>query len=108
MPKYLLQASYTVEGLKGLKKAKAFSRKAAVAKLVKAIGGKLETLYFALGDYDILAIVDMPDATSAAAMSLAVSATGVCRSIATTALLDLGEMDAALAKSDVGFRGPGQ
>jgi len=108
MPKYLLQASYTVEGLKGLKKAKASSRKAAVAKLVKAIGGKLEALYYVLGDHDILAIVEVPDHSSAAAMSLAVSATGLCRSIRTTALLDLHEMDKALEKSSVGFRGPGQ
>lgn len=108
MPKYLLQASYTVEGLKGLKKAKASSRRAAVAKLVKAVGGKLEVLYYVLGEDDILAIVDMPDQASAAAMSLAVSATGVCSRIRTTALLDLHEMDQALKKSDVGFRGPGQ
>lgn len=108
MSKYLFQASYTVEGLQSLKKVKASSRNAAVAKAAKAIGGKLDALYYVLGDDDILAIVDMPDHASAAAFSLAVSTTGVCRNIRTTPLLDVHEMDKALKKSAVGFRGPGQ
>jgi uncharacterized protein with GYD domain len=55
MPKYLVQASYTAEGLKGLRKDKASGRKAAVTEAMEALGGKLESLYFAFGEHDALA-----------------------------------------------------
>ena len=42
MAKYLVEASYTAEGLKGLQKEKASGRKAAVAEALKGLGGKLE------------------------------------------------------------------
>jgi uncharacterized protein with GYD domain len=65
MPKYLIEASYSVDGLKGLQKDKAAGRKAAVAKAADSLGGKLETFYYALGDKDVIAIVDLPNAVSA-------------------------------------------
>ena len=49
MPKYLIQASYTAEGLKGLQKDKASGRKAAASLAVQSVGGKLESFYCALG-----------------------------------------------------------
>jgi uncharacterized protein with GYD domain len=48
MPKYLVQASYTGEGLKGLQKDKATGRKDAVTKAVEGLGGKLECIYLPL------------------------------------------------------------
>ncbi len=42
MPKYLVEASYSADGLKGLQKDKAAGRKAAVAKAAESLGGKLE------------------------------------------------------------------
>ena len=45
MPKYLIQASYTAEGLKGLQKDKASGRRTTVAKAVEAAGGKVEAFY---------------------------------------------------------------
>ena len=44
MPKYLIQASYTAEGLKGLHKDKASGRREAVSHAVAALGGKLEEM----------------------------------------------------------------
>ena len=41
MPKYLVQASYTAEGLKGLQKDKASGRKEAVSKAIEGLGGSL-------------------------------------------------------------------
>ena len=38
MPKYMIQASYTAEGLKGLQKDKASGRRAAVSKAAEASG----------------------------------------------------------------------
>lgn len=106
MPKYLVQATYTAEGLKGLLKDKASGRKAAVEKALASVGGKLEAMYYAFGEYDTLLIVDGPDNVSAAAVSVAVSSTGMVRT-QTTPLLTIQEMDQAVAKA-VEYRAPGQ
>ena len=52
MPKYLTVASYTSDGAKGLLKEGGTARRAAVEKLMKSVGGRLETFYFAFGDND--------------------------------------------------------
>jgi uncharacterized protein with GYD domain len=105
MGKYLVRAAYSAEGLQGLQKDKASGRRQAVAKAVEGLGGKLESMYFALGEHDVLLIVDMPDLVSGAALGLRVSATGLVRST-TTALLTIEEADRALAKT-VDYRAPG-
>jgi uncharacterized protein with GYD domain len=106
MPKYLIQASYTAEGLKGLQKDKASGRKAAVAEAVGHLGGKLEAVYYAFGEDDVIVLLDMPDNVSATALSLAVSATGLVRT-KTTPLLTVEETDQALQKSPK-YRAPGR
>jgi uncharacterized protein with GYD domain len=105
MAKYLIEASYTPEGLRGLQKDKATGRKQAVIKLLEGLEGKLEAMYFALGKHDVILIVDVPDIATGAALSLAVSATGLVRT-KSTALLTVEETDRALAKK-VGYRAPG-
>ena len=50
MPKYLFQAAYAAQGLKGLEKDKASGRKAALSQAVESVGGKLEALYWALAN----------------------------------------------------------
>ena len=105
MAKYLIEASYTAEGLKGLQKDKASGRKHAVTKLIEGLEGKLEGMYFSLGQHDVILIVDLPDIVSGAALSLAASATGLVRT-KSTALLTVEETDRALAKK-VNYRAPG-
>jgi len=105
MPKFLVEAAYTAEGLRGLHKDKASGRKQAVIKAVESLEGKVEAFYFAMGKRDVIVIVDMPDAISGAALSLAASASGLVR-IATTALLSVEDVDRALAKK-VTYRAPG-
>jgi uncharacterized protein with GYD domain len=105
MPKYLIEASYTAEGLRGLQKDKASGRKQAVTKVVESLEGKVEAMYFALGEHDVVIIADLPDTASAAALSLSVSATGLVRT-KSTALLTIEETDRALTKK-VNYRGPG-
>ena len=61
MPKYLIQANYVGEGLKGLLKEGGSSRRAAVDKLLGSVGGRVEAFYYAFGDTDAFAIVDVPD-----------------------------------------------
>jgi len=105
MPKYLIEASYTAEGLRGLQKDKASGRKQAVTKLVESLEGKVEAMYFALGEHDVVIITDLPDTVSAAALSLGVSATGLVRT-KSTELLTAEETDRALSKK-ISYRGPG-
>jgi uncharacterized protein with GYD domain len=102
MPKYLVEAAYSADGLKGLQKDKATGRRAVVTKAVEGLGGKVEAFYYALGDHDVISIVDLPNAVSATALALAASATGLVRT-KTTALLTVEETDQALGKK-VDFR----
>ena len=105
MPKYLVAASYSPEGLKGLQRDKASGRRQAIAAALERLGGKLEAMYFALGDYDVYVLCDLPDHLTATAIAIAASATGLVRT-KTTQLLTVEEADQALAKT-VTFRPPG-
>jgi uncharacterized protein with GYD domain len=105
MPKFLITASYTADGAKGLFKEGGSARRAAVQKLLDGIGGKLEVFYFALGNQDAFVVVDVPDSASVVAISLAVNASGAVR-ITTTPLLSPEDLDAASKKS-LGYRPPG-
>lgn len=105
MAKFLIEASYTAEGLKGLLREKAASRKAVVSKMVKELGGKVEAFYWALGERDAVVILDLPDIATATALALAVSSTGMVHT-KTTVLMTGDEVDDALAKT-VTYRPPG-
>ena len=105
MPKFMLKASYTTEGTRGLLKDGGSARRAVVQKLMEGIGGKLEAFYYAYGDDDAYLIVDVPDATSGLAVSMAVNASGAVR-LSTIPLITPEEMDAACKKS-VAYRAPG-
>ena len=106
MAKYLLQGSYTAEGAKGLMKDGGSKRRAAAKTLVESVGGKIECMYFAFGKTDVVAIVDMPDAASAAAASLAIAASGGLAG-KMTVLLTPEELDQA-AKKPVKYTPPGK
>ncbi len=105
MAKYLIKASYTVEGTKGLLKEGGSGRRAAVAQMIQGMGGKLEAFYFAFGEPDVFAIMDVPDASAAVAISLVVNSKGAAR-VSTTPLITPEEIDAACKKS-VAYRAPG-
>ena len=64
MPKYLIQARYTTEGVQGLIRDSASGRRADVQAAVTALGGKVEAFYFAFGDDDAVMIVDLPNSIS--------------------------------------------
>jgi uncharacterized protein with GYD domain len=105
MAKYLVRASYTSDGVRAVLKEGGNSRRDAVKALIGGLGGSLEAFYFAFGDEDVYAIIDLPDNASAAAASLAVSATGATR-CQVTVLLTPDEIDAA-AKKPASYRAPG-
>ena len=105
MPKFLFEASYSTDGVKGLQSAGGTSRRDAVAQVAESVGGSLESFYFAFGDSDAYVVVDLPDNESATAVALTVNATGGA-TVKTVVLLTPDEVDAA-AKRSVDYRPPG-
>jgi len=107
MSKYLIRVSFTPEGFREvLTKLKATGDRAAVEKLIGTAGGKLEAWYFAFGQDDVIAIVDLPDNVAAASLSVAANAAGFV-DLSVTPLLTPDEMDKAIEKS-AGLPVPGR
>lgn len=106
MAKYLIAASYTSEGAKGLLKDGGTKRRQAADQAIKSAGGKLEAFYFAFGESDAFVIIDAPDHATVAAASLAINASGAVRT-KTVVLLTPEEIDQA-TKKGVKYRAPGQ
>ena len=106
MPKFLFEASYTLDGVKGVQSAGGTSRRDAVAQVAESVGGRLESFHFAFGDRDAYVVVDLPDNESAAAVALTVNAAGGA-TVRTVVLLTPEEVDAA-AKRSVDYRPPGK
>ncbi len=73
---------------------------------MKQLGGRVEAFYYAFGDTDVYVIVEAPDNVTAAAVSLAITASGAV-SLKTTPLLTPEEIDKA-AKKSVPYRPPGR
>jgi uncharacterized protein with GYD domain len=105
MPKYLIEASYSPQGVEGVKSKGGSSRRDAVAEMAEGLGGKLESFHFGFGDHDAYVLVDLPDNEAAAAVAMTVNAGGgaTCK---TVVLLTPEEVDEA-AKRSVGYRPPG-
>ena len=105
MAKYLIEANYVGEGIKGLLKEGGSSRRQAVDKLLASVGGKVESFYYAFGDTDAYVVLDVPDNVTAAAVALTVAASGAVK-LKTTVLMTPEEVDQATKKSPA-YRAPG-
>ena|SRR5487761_850724 len=105
MAKYLIEASYTTEGIKGVLKEGGTGRRDAVAAALKGLGGKIEAMYYAFGDTDVYVIIEAPDNVTAAALAMVVAATGTV-GIKTRVLLSIEEIDQA-AKKTISYRPAG-
>jgi uncharacterized protein with GYD domain len=98
MPHYLAQVSYTTESWHSLVQNPQ-NRFEAVRPAVEKLGGKIESAWFAFGDYDAVLVVQMPDNVSAAALSIAAAAGGSVKAIKTTPLLSSAEAVEAMKKA---------
>jgi len=86
-------------------------RTAAVSALVEGVGGKLEVLYYMLGERDGFLVFDAPDPESAAALALAVNSSGAFSSVQTNQLIEAGDLPSVLRTADSargGYRRPGE
>jgi uncharacterized protein with GYD domain len=108
MPKYLIQGSYTEQGLKGVLQEGGSKRREAAEQAIKGMGGRLEAYYYAFGSDDFVTIVDLPSNVEAAALLLAISASGAVKP-RTTVLITPEEADEATKKVEtVKYRPPGR
>ncbi len=98
MPKFLLRGSYSVDGVKKLVDHGGTKRRQEVERVAEEAGGKLEALYWAFGEDDVYAVLDLPSNTSMAAISLAIGAGGLIRS-KTVVLMTPEEVDEATKQS---------
>jgi uncharacterized protein with GYD domain len=96
MAKYLIRGTYTVEGIKGVRKEGGTGRRQALSALAQSVGGSLESFYFAFGGDDVYVIIDVPDHAAALAMAAAVASSGAIDSYETVVLLSPSEVDKAM------------
>ncbi|MBV8894598.1 MAG: GYD domain-containing protein [Acidobacteria bacterium] len=104
MPHFLHQIAYSHEGWQALVNSPQ-DRIEAVRPAIEKLGGKIETAWFAFGDYDVVVITDMPNNVNAAAIAIAFAAGGACRNVQTTPLLSTTEaLDALKKAKESGYR----
>jgi uncharacterized protein with GYD domain len=96
--RYLIEVGYTADAFAVLIKNPQ-DRIEKVRPALEQAGGTIETAYFAFGDHDLVLIVEMADNVSAAALSMAVTASGAVRQFHTTPLLTIAEGVQAMRKA---------
>ena len=98
MSLYLFQAAYTPESWKHQIETQQNAEER-LTPLVESLGGTLEHVFYAFGDYDIILICEMPSDDAAAAFSLAAAAGGSVKALKTTPLLSVNEGISAMKKA---------
>jgi uncharacterized protein with GYD domain len=105
MTKYFFQANYVGPGIKGLMQEGGSKRRDAVVKALDSVGGSLESLYYAFGETDVLGVFEIPDQSSAVALSLMINSTGAVQ-LHLTPLMTPEDIDAAVGRTP-SYRAPG-
>ena len=105
MPKFFVTVSYTAEGAKGLRKDGGTKRRHVAGKAIESLGGTIESFYYTLGEHDAIVIAELPDNVSAAALSVAIAATGGVK-LQTVPVLTPEDMDRACEKKTA-YKAPG-
>ena len=74
MPKYISLVKYTSKGIENIKESP--NRLDAVKQLNESMGARVDAFYLTMGQYDIVMIVDAPNAATAAKIILKISSGG--------------------------------
>ena len=98
MSLYLTRFSYTTDAVKALLKEPQ-DRSAAGREVAESLGGKLLGFWYAFGEFDGVFLMEAPDNATAAAVAMAVGASGALSNIETTVLLDMDEAQDAMRKA---------
>jgi uncharacterized protein with GYD domain len=108
MPFYLYQWVYKDPAIKAMVETPQ-DRPAELRKAIEAFGGTLHQFFFALGQYDGVAIVEFPDNESCSACSLTLNGAGANTALQTTTLLTTAEGQEAMHRARIarsGYRAP--
>ncbi len=107
MAHYLYQVAYTQEAwVAQLRNPQNVADR--VRGSVEELGGKIVGAWYAFGEYDLFAVLEMPDNVSMAALALAFAAGGAVSAAKTTVLMSLDEGMEAMGKAaGSGYRPPG-
>ena len=90
MAYYLYQGAYTPEAWAAQIKNPQDVRERTAA-IHKQFGGKLIGIWYAFGEYDVVAIAEYPDTVSIASVAIAFAASGVLKAAKTTPLMTIEE-----------------
>jgi len=98
MAHYLIEVGYTAESWSSQldSQPNVLDR---IAPAVKAVNGKIEAIYYAFGDVDLVGIMDFPTPEDAAAFALAVTSGGALRTYRTTPLLTVEQGMASMKRA---------
>src|SRR5690242_16139909 len=95
MATFVLLASFTDQGIRNVKETT--KRAEAFRDLAKKAGATVKDLYWTLGQYDVITILDAPDAASVTALGLSVGSLGNVRT-QTLPAFSAAEMGTILSK----------
>jgi uncharacterized protein with GYD domain len=98
MPYYLGRFKYTADSIKAMM-ANPQDRSAAAAEVVESLGGSLLGFWFAFGEFDGVFVAEVPDNTSAAALSMVTGGAGALATLETTVLIGMDEAQEAMRKA---------
>jgi uncharacterized protein with GYD domain len=108
MPLYMATFGYKPEVWAGLIKSPE-NRKEVVGRILEEAGCKLQDLWYAFGESDGFALIEAPDNTTAAGISIAIAASGAFRKFETTPLLTQADaIDALHAAANVHYAPPAE
>lgn len=77
MATYIVLASFTDQGIRSVKDTT--KRADGVKELAKRFGAEMREIYWTLGQYDVVALVEAPDDDAATAFGLAIGSAGNVR-----------------------------
>jgi uncharacterized protein with GYD domain len=98
MGQYLVQVAYTPDAWAAMVKNPQ-DRIELVRPVVERLGGKMDEGFLSFGEYDVVAICQLPDNVSAAAFSMAAAAGGAVKAFKTTPLMTMAEAVKAMKKA---------
>ena len=107
MAKYLIQGSYTQDGLDGLLKDGGTKRRDAAKKALEGVGGTMESFSITRGSYDFVGVVSGTSFEGAAAVKLAVEASGAITNFTILEEMDMSKTAEMAAKAMASYKPAG-
>jgi uncharacterized protein with GYD domain len=107
MAKYMVLFNFGSDAIRRFV-ASPSDRTAVVKELVESVGGSLECYYWMFGQYDGMAVFEMPDADTAAATILAIASSGAFTRLETHQLIAASDLTSIAKRArGIAYQPPG-